>query len=110
MNPIFQQMMGSTSGVQAASQMINGTGGNNFNNLNDFIGLLNQRYGSMQNALGALDGMLRKRGTNPKAFAMQLVRGKHFTKEQAQQIAEFTSTNGATQQEISEVLSQTVIN
>ena len=96
-NPIFNMMQGASgSGMMQA-------GG--FGNINDFANMLNQRFGSMQNCLGMLSGLMGKRGMNPRDTVIQAAKGKNFTPAIIQEFREFASKNGASEKDIKLVLS-----
>lgn len=99
-NPIFNMFNG-----QGQQPMQGNVMNNNFGNINDFANMLNQRFGSMQNCLGVLSGLMGKRGMNLRDTVIQAVKGKTFTPQLIAEFKEFASKNGGSQEDIKMVLS-----
>lgn len=77
---------------------------NNTNTTNDMMGLLNGRFGNINNAMRYLQGMLNNRGLNAEQLVRKNIQGKHFSDETINQFREFAKQSGMSESDIDKAL------
>lgn len=88
-NPIFDMMNNS-------GQAGTGSGG--------FMGLLNNRFGNIMNAMKQLNMFLGNKGIDPEQMARENLKGKTFSNETIEQFRQFARQSGMSDQQIDEGL------
>lgn len=81
--------------------MIQGLSGGNTNNL---MNTIISRFGSMDNALNRLGGILGGKGINPQEMAIKELQGKHFSEDTINQFRQFAKQSGLSDSEIDNAL------
>lgn len=91
-NPIFDMLSQASPVSPAQNGAMGGMGG--------FMNMLNGRFGSIQNAMQVLNGLMGRRGMNPRQTAINELKGKRFSQETINEFRAFARKNGLSDQDI----------